>query len=241
MLHCDAQTLALAALGEPLAEDERRHLQQCGQCRAELDENLSVVETGRTITEEDFPTEPPAAVWDAISAELGLGAQRSDNVVPLDLRRARRRSSWLIAAASVAGIAVGALGASAVQSPDRERGIVLAESSLSVVPVDQGGSTVVSGDLRGTATIIDTDGQDFVEVDARGLPRVDGYYEVWLIKSDLSGMISLGALTAGAQGRFVIPPGTNLADFTIVDISLEPHNGDPTHSRESVLRGSVEV
>lgn len=255
MLHCDAETLALVALGEPLADDERRHLRQCPRCQTELDQNKAVVATGRSVTPQDRPTEPPPAVWSAISRELGLSAavtpfvpDETDDVergqvIELARHRKRerdtkRRASWFAAAAAVAGIALGAVGATALDQ-QQDPSTVIAQSELTGVPADAGGSPLVNASMSGTARIVDTDGQDYAEVDARGLPPIDGYYEVWLIRSDLSGMISLGALTAGSQGRFVIPPGTDLASFTILDVSVEPFNGDPTHSKQSVLRGTI--
>lgn len=255
MLHCDAETLALVALGEPLADDERRHLRECVRCQTELDQNKAVVATGRSVTRADRPVEPPPTVWAAISQELGFSADvapfipdgsdtaERGQVVALARYRQReratkRRASWLAAAAAVVGIALGAVGASMIGQQEAA-GTLIAESALSAVPIDAGGSPLVTASMSGTARIVDTDGQDYVEVDARGLPEVDGYYEVWLIRSDLSGMISLGALTAGSQGRFVIPPGTDLSAFTIIDVSVEPLNGDPTHSKESVLRGTL--
>ncbi len=54
-------------------------------------------------------------------------------------------------------------------------------------------------------------------------------------------MISLGALTAGSQGRFTIPAGTDLSVYTIVDVSVEPLDGDPAHSKESLLRGTLDA
>jgi anti-sigma-K factor RskA len=54
-------------------------------------------------------------------------------------------------------------------------------------------------------------------------------------------MIALGALTSGSQGRFTIPPGTNLAQYTIVDVSVESFDGDPAHSKQSMLRGTLDV
>jgi anti-sigma-K factor RskA len=257
MLHCDEETLALVAFGEPLDDDDRNHLKHCLRCRTELDQFQSVVTTGRSITAEDIPAQPPAGLWEGIAGELGLGAEvtpfipdpadsaRRAEVVQLaqyrrQERGLRRRSTWLAVAASVVGIAIGAIGATAL-SGSNDPGTVVAESQLATVPVSAGGSADITGDMSGTARIYDTDGQDYVEVDARGLPEIDGYYEVWLIKGDLSGMISLGALTAGSQGRFTIPPGTDLQQFTIIDVSVEPLNGDPTHSKESVLRGSLQV
>jgi hypothetical protein len=257
MLHCDEETLALAAFGDPLDDDDRNHLEHCLRCQRELGQFHAVVATGRSITAGDIPVQPPAELWANIAGELGLGAEvtpfvpdpadsaaRAQVVQLADHRRQerglRRRSTWLAVAATVVGIAIGAIGATALYGRD-DTGTVVAESQLATVPVSAGGSAAITGDMSGTARIIDTDGQDYVEVDARGLPQIDGYYEVWLIKGDLSGMISLGALTAGSQGRFTIPPGTDLQQFTIIDVSVEALNGDPTHSKESVLRGSLQV
>ena len=156
-------------------------------------------------------------------------------------RASRRRAVWGAVAASAAGIALGAVGTAAVTLQPEQPGTVVASSDLVVVPANAGGTPVTPASATGTATIVDTDGQDYAEVDTSGLPPADGYYEVWLIKGDLSGMISLGALSSGAQGRFTIPAGTDLTEFTIVDVSLEPLNGDPLHSKESVLRGSLEA
>lgn len=245
MLHCDADTLALVALGEPLSDDERSHLRLCARCQAELDQNRAVVGTGRSVTADDIPVEPPAAVWSAISKELGLDKDvepfvPSAEVVYLaDRRRPARRATWLVAAA-VAGIAVGALGAAWI-GQEQTNGTVVAMSELATVPADAGGSELVNASMSGSARIVDTDGQDYAEVDARGLPVIDGYYEVWLIRSDLSGMISLGALSAGSRGRFVIPEGTDLTQYTILDVSVEPLNGDPGHSKKSVLRGTIDA
>ena len=254
MLHCDGETLALVALGDPLADDERRHLAVCARCQTELDQNRAVVASGRRVEPADEPTDPPPALWSAISQELGLtaglapfvpddedGRERSEVIALAEyrqrLRTGRRRTVWIAAAAAVVGIALGAVSVTATTATDA--GTVIAESRLAVVPIDAGGSNLAGPGLAGTARIIDTDGQDFAEVDARGLPNVDGYYEVWLIKSDLSGMISLGALTSGSQGRFAIPVGTDLSVYTIVDVSLEHLDGDPAHSKESLLRGSL--
>ncbi len=254
MLHCDAGRLALVALGEPLADDERSHLKQCAACQAELDQFTAVVAAGRQVTPEDAPSAPPAAVWSSIATQLGLGAEVTPSAQPaaeaqarvVDLaeirhpdRGGRRRTIWIAAAASVAGIVLGALGASALNQRDASPGVLVAESDLTVVPVDAGGIEDVPDGVAGTARIVDTDGQDFAEVDTTGLPAIDGYYEVWLIRSDLSGMISLGALTSGAKGRFTIPEGTDLTLYTIVDVSVEPLDGDPVHSRQSVLRGTL--
>ena len=74
MQHVDPDVLALVALGEDAASaSEREHLAACEHCRAELVELASVVETGRAVTPEDQLVPAAPAVWDRISAELGLG------------------------------------------------------------------------------------------------------------------------------------------------------------------------
>ena len=36
-----------------------------------------------------------------------------------------------------------------------------------------------------------------------------------------------------------LPAGISLADYPVVDISAEPYDGDPTHSTDSVVRGTL--
>ena len=53
-------------------------------------------------------------------------------------------------------------------------------------------------------------------------------------------MISLGVLPPDGRGRYPVPAAAAaLAGYTIVDISLEPYDGDAAHSRNSVLRGTL--
>ena len=58
---------------------------------------------------------------------------------------------------------------------------------------------------------------------------------MWLIDSQVEGMISLGPFRG--NGDYPIPSSVDPADFPIVDISIEPSDGVPTHSGVSILRG----
>lgn len=62
--------------------------------------------------------------------------------------------------------------------------------------------------------------------------------EVWLMKSDLSGLVSVGFLTADS-GTFAVPAGIDTAAFGLVDISAQAANGDPGHSGQSIMRGRL--
>ncbi len=50
---------------------------------------------------------------------------------------------------------------------------------------------------------------------------------------------SLGALEG--DERFVVPDGLAIDEFPLVDVSIEPIDGDPAHSSKSVLRGELET
>ena len=52
-------------------------------------------------------------------------------------------------------------------------------------------------------------------------------------------MISLGDLNAGHAGTFIIPPGTDLHNYSRIDISLQPFDGNAQRSKTSVVRGSL--
>jgi hypothetical protein len=93
-------------------------------------------------------------------------------------------------------------------------------------------------DAAGTAVMRATASQQLMVVTLHA-PRQPGFYEVWLLARDGTSMISLGDLNAGHTGTFVIPPGTDLRNYSRIDISLQPFDGSTQHSKTSVVRGSL--
>lgn len=43
----------------------------------------------------------------------------------------------------------------------------------------------------------------------------------------------------GTDGRFTVPADIDLAEYSLVDISEEPDDGDPQHSGDSIVRGPL--
>jgi anti-sigma-K factor RskA len=175
---------------------------------------------------------PPAAVWQRIAGELGLpedppAARPDDVVVPL------RRSPWrrpLTAAAAVLAVAAAATAVlvgvrgPAPEAPVRTR-----------VPLVALGAASASGE----AVVAAGQGQRSMVVDTTGLPPAEGFYEVWLLDLDHDRMVALGVLDDSGHGRLTVPDSVRMRDYPEVDVSLEPDDGDPAHSGQSVLRGEL--
>jgi hypothetical protein len=68
-------------------------------------------------------------------------------------------------------------------------------------------------------------------------PLQGGFYEVWLIDRDVKKMVGIGILHPG-EDEFPVPNGVDLSQYPIVDISVQ-QPGDPRHSGDSVLRGTI--
>jgi anti-sigma-K factor RskA len=66
------------------------------------------------------------------------------------------------------------------------------------------------------------------------------FYEAWLMDPK-DGFISLGTFRVGEDGSTTLdlPVAVSTSRFPVVDISLQPTNGKPTHSGVSVLRGTL--
>ena len=94
-----------------------------------------------------------------------------------------------------------------------------------------------SGD--GVADLIKSGGSTELRVGVNGLPAPQGFYELWLINTDGQRMVSLGVLDPTAGGTFAVPPNLTSQGYRIVDVSLEPDDGKPEHSRDSVIRGTL--
>lgn len=86
-----------------------------------------------------------------------------------------------------------------------------------------------------------TDGRT-VDLKVRGLqvPRKGEFYELWVL-GKAGKMISLGIIRVGSDGaaQARLPLPVSLRRFPIFDISLEPGDGDPSHSGQSVLRSAA--
>ena len=177
---------------------------------------------------------PPDRVWARISEELG-----PDIAVPARAAgsaRARghgvrwRRPLVVGAAGLLIGFGV-AEGVQHLTGPTSATSV--ATIRLAPLPQfpqwDHAAGTAVM--LRGTAGIQ-------LRVSLRA-PARPGFYEVWLLAKDGTSMISLGDLNSDHKGVFTMPPGVDLANYSRVDISLQPFNGSTQHSKDSVVRGSL--
>jgi Anti-sigma-K factor rskA/Putative zinc-finger len=90
----------------------------------------------------------------------------------------------------------------------------------------------------GQASMAGDGGDRRMTVTAAGLPalRPGQYYEVWLLDPDRGTVFPVGVLPRDGEGRFTLPASV-IGRYQAVDVSLEADDGDPAHSRRSLLRG----
>ena len=230
--HVHPDDLALLALGEQPEHADRTHLDACAMCRDEVDQLRRVVTSARSVTADDTPVAPPAQVWGAVAAELGLDSSaspRTDEVATvLPLTRPRRRTALLVAAAALVGVLVGSVVTGLVVSGGDDGGVV-ASADLAPLPQHQG---------TGAAEVVGTGDKRVLRLDVTGLTTGEGFYEVWLLGADGKRLVSLGLLD-GSTASFPLPSQVDLADFPVVDVSLEPADGNPAHSGDSIVRGTL--
>ena len=226
MVHPDGDRLARLALdGGPTDADLTQHVDGCPTCREEVDELRDLADLTRAVRSERLEP-PPPQVWQGVVDELGLDGRRARRTRPL---------VWA-AAAAVAGLGIGSLATWALVRPDQDPAVAAeVVGTADLEPLPDGGATAA-----GTARLLESeDGTRLVEVSAPGLGSADGHYEVWLIRPDSTQMVSLGFLTSGEVAEFPVPASVVEDGYTLVDVSDEPDDGEPTHSGDSVLRGDL--
>jgi hypothetical protein len=119
--------------------------------------------------------------------------------------------------------------------------VVLGATAALVLP---GRETVATAALEplepgaaGTVALVEDRNGRAVRIEDPQLAEVDGYYEVWLASPELDRLVSLGPYVPGQVNR--VPGAVDLAAYPVLDVSIEPVDGDPTHSARSVLRGTL--
>lgn len=257
MTHIDTDELALIALREVGPSDvEAGHLASCAACAADLRQLTTVIRLGRSAQGESL-VEPSPAVWGRIRSEIDADASvemsqmapeaamtspsATSHVVSGRPGRPRRRlRSRMVVPVAVAALVVGLVAGTGVgiwwqSAQSASRGVAIAGAELDPFPewADARGSAVVEVLGNGTRQVV-------VDIDTAGEagPADAQLREVWLISADGTALVSIGFLD-GAEGRFDVPSGVDLAEYSLVDVSAEPDDGDTTHSGDSIVRGQL--
>jgi hypothetical protein len=213
---------------------------------AEFPEVVEILLTGLPAS----PTERPGEhVWAAIAAEIG---EQVDVAIPesggaaegvdLDLDGGgegavvlpiadRRRRVWGLPVAMVtAAAAVLLVGVPLVLSALSDGGPAPKRAELAALDGWNG---------DGEAVLEDHD----LTVSVHGEQAPEGeFYELWLLEfegEELQDLRSLGPIEVDQDGSFTVPDDVDLDHFDVVDVSIEPDDGDPDHSGQSVLRGDL--
>ena len=193
-----------------------------------------IVALARAVEPHDFDRiAPPPQVWNSILAELEVELR------PQELS-ARRTSRGVFSATRILSIAAATLlMVGVVVAVVNTTADDTSVTEFAAAMMTDEGLPVSTAETANATFLCEQRGEDqtcFVELDLTALPDAGGdNLELWVINSDVSDMYTLGNITG--EGRFELPPGVTAEEFPIVDISIEPDDGDETHSGQSVLRG----
>jgi hypothetical protein len=143
-------------------------------------------------------------------------------------RRAGRRPRPLVGLAAALALALVAAAVLLLTGPLRPG------RAGGTVPLAGVGAVAASGQ----ASMAGDGGDRRMTVTAAGLPalRPGQYYEVWLLDPDRGTVFPVGVLPRDGEGRFTLPASV-IGRYQAVDVSLEADDGDPAHSKRSLLRG----
>lgn len=246
MRHLHDELLAGLALDEPeqLTPRQRAHLLACRHCRGRLGELRRLVATGRAGEPEPLRAPRPGLLA-AVQAELaadsvaasGSGARPAAAAEPASVavsdhgagparpRPRARYAARLIAAAAVLAVAVGGT------VWYRSAGDVVSQATLAPLPDKSG---------RGTARLTSRDGALQLSIDVTAPATPNAYEELWLLNTDGRQMISLGVVPPDGRATYPVPTAKGaLNGYVVVDISIEPFDGNAEHSHNSLLRGTL--
>lgn len=183
--------------------------------------------------------QPPDDVWAAIESAAHPVEETEDTVVPMQSRWPSTRRLVLGAAAVLVLVAAGV---AAFMLTRDDPGRVVASASLAY---DPGNFDELGVEARaGVDLIADSGGHRIVIVDAAlPSPEAGADLEMWLIRPDIEGnvadLVSLGVVDPADLGSLQVPAGYDPGAYYVVDISVEPRDGDEAHSGRSILRGPL--
>ncbi|WP_423835068.1 anti-sigma factor [Streptomyces manipurensis] len=237
MKHTDEETLTMMALGEETDPAASLHLHECEACRHDFDTLRRVVTTLHTTPADGELLTPPDGMWDSIAtelrfADLPVSPPRPHEFVPAGSRTARRIGRFAVALAACTAL-LGAAAGSAITwwmtRPDTSTTQPLA-----------GGKRLDSlrASSAGYANLTDRSGRRSLQITVNGLPENSGYFEVWLMDNSHTKLVSMGVLGPDGRATLPVPDNIDLREYSVVDVSIQPYNGKPDHSGDSIVRGA---
>lgn len=214
--------VALGELPDEQRAEAERLMRDDPDFRRQVEEMSPVVSALEALPDEAWDPPPPPPL-DLPAARASASGRRGI----LRLPRLGFPALAALGACAIALLAVGfGIGVLASGDDEPSRGQTIALASLTSVPEQASGrATVVDGER--------------LEVDVAGLPPSDdGRYEMWLLNSP-DDLVSLGSFRVGESGAATVevPLPTAPGDFAFIDVSVEPDDGNPAHSGDSILRG----
>ncbi|MFE1248048.1 anti-sigma factor [Streptomyces sp. NPDC058735] len=251
MEHTDEETLALMAIGESPSPPDDEHVRGCARCSRELEALSRVVSTMKTPAPHEHELlAPPPGLWDSIASELHLdrqagpepfdedvpeadASQSDDDSVPppppAARPRARRLGRFGVALAACAALLGAAAGSTITWWVTRDdAGVSVAEGSR---------LNSLQASSAGYARLSESDGHRTLRITVEGLPRTSGYFEVWLMDRTHTKLVSMGVLGPDGRASLPVPSNIDLREYSVVDVSVQPYNGKPDHSGDSLVRG----
>jgi hypothetical protein len=167
------------------------------------------------------PVDPVAASAGPVQAGNGRAAARANR------RWSPKKTAW--SAIAVAATVLAILGGIAVfgsRGPSREH------FSMALAP------TGLVPNARGQASLTKTTSGWRIELDATGLPRLDGgqFYEAWL-KNDAGVLVPVGTFNEGTN--VTLWAGVSPVDFPTFTITKEQADNNQASSGERVLVGML--
>jgi hypothetical protein len=235
----DLPSLLTGELSPAREREVAEHLDSCDACRRELAvvarasawlqdaARLDVIpEMTAPLNSHDAPVVLPPLNLPRQNWAPIRRAGRSERSTSTRPHAAR----WLAAAAGVVLLVAGVLGGVAVgRASNDPQG-----TPVALHPLPNG---VATGDAQGKANLLASGG---MKLDVNGLPKPPGsdFYEVWLYDPPTGRMLAVGVLPDSGKGDYTLPKATEQG-YSAVEISLEPDDGNPAHSKVSVLRGPI--
>lgn len=168
--------------------------------------------------------QPPEDLWDRIQgAAFAPGPKRS-----------RFKSNVALSVIGIAAAMILVIGGGFILLRQKGNENIIREVALSNEGLDPSGA-----ESLGKAKLVEFEGGRYgIKLDLSSLPEPEnGYLELWTIDPQVKTMVSLGPLEG--EGIYRLPRGVNPESFPIIDISIEPLDGVPTHSGISILRGRL--